>query len=192
MNGDDGMPALRFPRLTLPAWLRRGGTPGEENDRLVRVAVVAGFVVVTGIIAAFVLMVANSSGTGSAAPNPPVPTITDPSTPASTGTRPANPAPVPPAAAKPIAPSTVGKQAQLLEPKPKPRPAPPKPAPSPPPSSSSSQPPPPTGNGHGHGGDQIARPFDPCSPEGAHAVTGKHHFPLVCRGGQWQFASTRP
>jgi hypothetical protein len=165
--------------------LHRDRAAGEENDRLGLVAVVAGFVVVTGIIATFVLMVANSSGTGSAAPNPPVPTITDPSGPASTETQPTNPAPVPPVAAKPIAPATVGTQTQVVKPKPKPKPAPPKP----PPASSSSRPPsPPPGGGH----DQIGRPFDRCSPEGAHAVTSKHHAPLVCRNGHWQFESTRP
>jgi hypothetical protein len=173
------MPRLRIPRIPMLDRYKADGTEKQEHERLVLVAEVAGFVVVTSVIAVFVLMVASSGGTPAAAPNPAVPTITDAGSPASEVT-PQPPAPESPSVTKSVAPPAVGKQEEVIKPKPKPKPAKPT-------STTSQLPPPQPPQPPDSGGLQFGLPFQDCAPEGAHGITPQHHYPLECRGGHWQF-----
>lgn len=164
------MPRLRLPRIALPGRRNDDRPERDEHERLVLIAEVAGFVVVTSIIATFVLMVANSSGGQAATPNPAVPTITDAGAPA---VRDVEPEPAPPKA-KAVPPPAVGKPAEVVKPKPKPKPpAPPSPTP---PAQQPQQP-------------QIvfADAYDDCAPDGARAFTKRLHYPLECRDGRWRY-----
>jgi hypothetical protein len=164
------MPRLRLPRIALPGRRDKDDRPErDEHERLVLIAEVAGFVVVTSIIATFVLMVANSGGQA-AAPNPAVPTITDAGGPAATDVEPAPP----PKETKAIPAPAVGKRAEAVKPAPKPKPKPAKPSPT----SPSPAPPPQV---------VFADPFEQCAPEGARAFTERFHYPLECRDGRWRF-----
>jgi hypothetical protein len=162
------MPRLRLPRLPFLGRRDDDRPERDEHERLVLIAEVAGFVVVTSIIATFVLMVANSSGGQAAAPNPEVPTITDAGGPAATDVEPA-PLREP---AKAIQPPAVGERAEAVKPKPKPKPKPSPTSPSPAPR------------------PQVvfADHYDRCAQEGARAYTERLHIPLECRGGRWHYA----
>jgi len=196
------MPRLKLPHLNLPS--RRNGDrpPRNEHEKLVLVAEVAGFVVVTSIIAVFVLMVANSgSGGGQVADRPAVPTITDAG---GSGADETAQKPAPPPAADKLPPPAAGGEREVVKPKPEPKPEPkPKPTPSPDENDydggddgdhdgdyDHDDGDRDHGNGHGkgHDDDQVARPFDDCAPDGARAVTPRHHYPLECRNGMWLFA----
>jgi hypothetical protein len=164
------MPRLRLPRF--PLQRNRDRTPGEKRDRLVLVAEVAGFVVVTSIVATFVLMAASSGDDGVAAPRPAVPTITDAGGPEPTE---AEPAPAPPPPTDTIAPPAAGRQAEVVAPKPTSTPS--EPTTTDPTSSRLPNP---------DDDPPVARLWGRCSPPGSHAVTEKRHVPLVCLLGRWQ------
>jgi hypothetical protein len=158
------MPRLRLPRLPFPGRRKDDRPERDEHERLVLIAEIAGFVVVTSIIATFVLMVANSSGGNAAAPNPEVPTITDAGGPVATEVEPA-----PPKKVKALQPPAVGEQADVVKPKPKPKPKPTSPSPAPQPQV------------------VFADHYDRCAPEGARAFTERYHAPLECRDGRWRY-----
>jgi type IV secretory pathway VirB10-like protein len=161
------MARLRLPRFPLLG--RRDDNPErDEHEKLVLIAEVAGFVVVTSIIATFVLMVANSSGGQAATPNPEVPSITDAGGPA------ADVEPAPPVAKPPkvIPPPAVGERAEAVKPKPKPKPTTPSSTPTSPPQQPEVV---------------FADPYDRCAPDGARAFTPRFHYPLECRDGRWRF-----
>lgn len=170
------MPRLRLPRISVASLRER--VPSEE--RLVLLAQIAGFVVVIGVIATFVLIASANVGEGMAVKQPPVPTITNVGEPAPTTTT-TEPAPPP---VSQVAPPTVGSEVAVVKPapKPKPKPAPKPPAPPAPPTSTNPPPDP------GPGKPPTADPYDHCAPEGAQAVTKHRHIPLVCHDGRWHFA----
>jgi|SRR3954452_4492 outer membrane biosynthesis protein TonB len=172
------MPRLRLPRISIASLRSRV----SSEERLMSLALVAGFVVVIGVIAAFVLIASANVGEGMAVKVPPIPTITDSSQPeAPTTTR------EPERPQRPLLPatgiSTTQAEAVKVPPKPKPapKPKPPKPAPGPPPK------PVPTSHPGPGPGPVEADPYDRCSPEGAQAVTKHRHIALVCRDGRWHF-----
>jgi hypothetical protein len=187
LNGDDVMRRFRLPRIRLAG--RGEREPGDEHERLVLVAVIAGFVVVLAGIAGFVLFAA-ASGNGSAAPeNPAIPSITDAGNADPTTTT--EPAALPPPVTKPSAkPSTKPSATPSATPsptraevaKPRPRPATPTSRPAVPTSGTLPVP--------GPGGGQVANPWDGCSPEGARASTPRFHLPMVCHDGRWHVVSS--
>jgi hypothetical protein len=171
LDGDDVMPRFRLPRIT---WTGRGdGTPGEEHERLVLLAQIAGFVVVFAGIAAFVLFAA-TNGPSAAPANPPVPTITDAGGAATTTT-------TEPEAVLPPVTTTTNEKAAVAKPRPKPKPT-----------TSSSGKPTTAPDPRPGDGDQVGVPGDSCSPEGARAVTPRFHLPVVCHDGSWRVLSGGP
>jgi hypothetical protein len=144
--------------------------------RLALVAWIAGFVVVIGVVAGFVVMTATSGDDAVVAVNPAVPTITDAGGPESEQA----PVPPPPLGTESITPPASSRQA-VVTPRPKPKPPRPKRKPI------HASPRKPVGRGH----DRISRPWDKCSPEGAHAFTSGHIYPLVCQDGRWQIEPFR-
>lgn len=167
----------KTPRLTLPAWFDRFRPADPESDthaqdehernRLVLVVSIVGFVVAVGLIAGFVLMVAQGGGTASA--NPPVPSITDAGNAESQGNPPIETTTPPPTTTTTKAKQPVERPAEVVTPKPKPKPSPTT-------SSSTSEP-----------DVRFAEPYDRCAPEGAQALTPRYHYLLECRFGQWRF-----
>ncbi|HEV7651219.1 MAG TPA: hypothetical protein VGP26_23970 [Actinophytocola sp.] len=138
--------------------------PGIPRDTLVFAAKIATAVVLTGVVAGFLLMAAGAGGGGGddvAVTDPAVPTITDGGGPPSTGD--AQPAPAPPPVTVPA--PAVGTQTAVLAPKPKPTRRPTVTRPGLP--------------------DRFERPGGRCRPAGAVAFTRRLE-PLVCRDGRWQ------
>jgi hypothetical protein len=172
------MPRLRLPRIGLASL--RDRAPSDEHERLVLVAQIAGCLVVIGAVVTFVLIASANAGEGMAVRQPPIPTITDSSAPATT---PTTTEPAPPPVSEVAAPATVGSQEAVVKPKPKPHPRPPKPAPTQP-----APPAPPTTQPPDPGPPQTADPYGHCAPEGAQAFTKHRHIPLVCHDGRWHFA----
>lgn len=171
------MPRLRLPRISIASL--RSRVPSDE--RLVSLALVAGFVVVIGFIATFVLIAGANVGERTAVKVPAIPAITNVDEPATTTTeRP--PPPVIGSARPTVSQEAVVQPAPKPKPKPKPTPKPQPPAPPAPPTDNPPQPPDP-----GPGGPPKADPWDHCAPEGAHAVTKHRHIPLVCHDGRWHF-----
>lgn len=167
------MPRFRLPRITLAG--RGDGTRGEEHERLVLLAQIAGFVVVFAGIATFVLFAATNGGGSAAPPNPAVPSITDAGDAATTTERePEGLRPLPP-----VPPRSTERKA-VAEPRPKPAtPSSGKLAPEP----TSSAPAPQPGDG-----DQVGDPWDSC----AHGITRNFHLPMVCHDGRWRVLSSGP
>jgi outer membrane biosynthesis protein TonB len=176
------MPRLRLPRINIASLRSRV----SSEERLMSLALVAGFVVVIGVVAAFVLIASANVGEGVAVKVPAIPTITDTSQPETTTTREAE------RPERPLLPATgiSTTQAEVVKvppkPRPTPKPQPPKPVPAPPPQPAPTVQPPDPGPGPGPGPVE-ADPYDHCAPEGAQAVTRHRHIPLVCRDGRWHF-----